>query len=142
MPRIFLCDDDVAILRAVEFKLLRSGFEVRTAGDGQEAWQQIDREIPDLLVTDCQMPRLDGLGLCARLRDDPRTARLPILMLTAKGFELDVADVTSRLGITAVIAKPFSPRELVEIIRRTLSVEFGPAPGDRQPIPSVVSPVV
>jgi len=122
MPhRIVICDDDIAILRAAEFKLLRAGFEVRTAGDGQEAWELIERELPDLLLTDCQMPRLDGLNLCRRLREDPRTARLPVLMLTAKGFELDTADVCSRYGVTAVIAKPFSPRELVETIRQTLA---------------------
>ena len=123
MTNILICDDDVAILRAVEYKLKRSGFTVRAAGDGQEAWELAQQEVPDLVVTDCQMPRLDGLGLATRLRQDPRTATLPILMLTAKGFELDVADVTSRLGITAVIAKPFSPRELVEMIGRTLAAE-------------------
>ncbi len=119
--RLLLCDDDVAILRAAEFKLLRAGFDVRTAGDGQAAWEEIQRDLPDLLLTDCQMPRLDGLGLCRRLREDPRTQRLPILMLTAKGFELDVADVCQRYGVTAVIAKPFSPRELVDIVRQTLA---------------------
>jgi DNA-binding response OmpR family regulator len=135
MPRILICDDDIAILRAIEFKLLRSGFEVRARNDGQEAWEQIEREVPDLLVTDCQMPRLDGLGLTARVRGNPRTARLQVLMLTAKGFELDVADVTSRLGIAAVIAKPFSPRELVEIIRKTLSNTENSAPNNPPPAP-------
>jgi two-component system alkaline phosphatase synthesis response regulator PhoP len=142
MTNILICDDDVAILRAVEFKLKRSGFNVRAAGDGQEAWELAQQEVPDLVVTDCQMPRLDGLGLATRLRQDPRTAALPILMLTAKGFELDVADVTSRLGITAVIAKPFSPRELVEMIGRTLANEAAATAGVRLPVAAAPSFVI
>jgi two-component system, OmpR family, alkaline phosphatase synthesis response regulator PhoP len=70
------------------------------------------------------------------LRDDPRTSRLPVLMLTAKGFELDVADVTSRLGITAVMAKPFSPRELVETVRQMLTSGSGLTPDTTERSPS------
>ena len=64
MPkRILLCDDEVHILRAAEFKLKRAGYDVQTASDGQEAWEHIQAQPPDILITDCQMPRLDGLGL-------------------------------------------------------------------------------
>ena len=64
MPyRILLCDDEIHILRAAEFKLKQAGYEVICASDGQEAWEEIQRAKPDVLITDCQMPRLDGVGL-------------------------------------------------------------------------------
>lgn len=120
---ILLCDDDIAILRAAEFKLKRAGYDVRTAGDGLEGWEQIEQRCPDLLVTDFQMPRLDGFGLCRKVRDNPQTAHLPILMLTAKGFELLLAQNVADCGVIAVIAKPFSPRELLQTVQRILGDE-------------------
>jgi DNA-binding response OmpR family regulator len=112
---VLLCDDDVYILRAAEFKLRRAGYDVRTAGDGEEGWRMIQERMPDLLITDCQMPRLDGLGLARRVRENPATCDLPIFMLTAKGFELSHAELAEKLNIKAVIAKPFSPRELLQM---------------------------
>ena len=86
--RILLCDDDIYILRAAEFKFQHAGYTVDTAGDGLDAWESIQRARPDLVITDCQMPRLGGLDLVQRMREDPATAEIPVLMLTAKGFEL------------------------------------------------------
>ncbi len=115
MPkRVLLCDDEIHILRAAEFKIKRAGYSVRTAGDGEEAWQLVQDQVPDLLITDCQMPRLDGIGLVRRLREDGRTTGVPVLMLTAKGYELSHEDLASELDVLAVIAKPFSPRELLK----------------------------
>jgi two-component system alkaline phosphatase synthesis response regulator PhoP len=111
--RVLLCDDEIAILRAAEFKLSRAGYDVRCAANGLEAWDEIQREMPDVLITDCQMPRLDGIALCERLRANPLTRNLPILMLTAKGFELSKRELREELGVLEVIAKPFSPRELL-----------------------------
>jgi two-component system, OmpR family, alkaline phosphatase synthesis response regulator PhoP len=118
---ILLCDDEIAVLRAAEFKLRRAGYEVRCADDGQEAWEEIERQIPDLLVTDLQMPRLDGFGLCRRVRANPATRHLPIVMLTAKGFELTMSTAAEESGIYAIMPKPFSPRELLETIQRALA---------------------
>ena len=120
---ILLCDDDIAILRAAEFKLKKAGYDVRCAHDGEEGWQEIERRRPDLLVTDFQMPRLDGFGLCRRVREDSQTADLPILMLTAKGFELLMAQAVSDCGVIAVIAKPFSPRGALQTVQRVLGDE-------------------
>jgi DNA-binding response OmpR family regulator len=117
---ILLCDDDIAIVRAAEFKLSRAGYEVRCAHDGLEGWQEIERRRPDLLITDFQMPRLDGFGLCHKVRENALTADLPILMLTAKGFELLLAQAVADCGVIAVIAKPFSPRELLQTVQRVL----------------------
>jgi len=114
VKHILLCDDEIHILRAAEFKLKKAGYDVRTAGDGLEAWEAIQQQKPDLLITDCQMPRLDGLGLVQKVRENPATADLPVFMLTAKGFELSQDDLARKWSISAVIAKPFSPRELLQ----------------------------
>src|SRR5690606_1679077 len=103
-------------LRAAEFKLSRAGYEVRCAIDGEQAWDELSHWRPDVLVTDCQMPRLDGLGLVQRIRGDRLLHDLPIFMLTAKGYELSQRELAERFNILAVIPKPFSPRELLERI--------------------------
>ena len=121
MPkRVLLCDDEIHILRAAEFKLKRAGYDVKIAGDGQEGWEAINESMPDILITDCQMPRLDGVGLVRRVRLDPRTEDLPVLMLTAKGFELSHEELTEELNIVKIVAKPFSPRELLQLVNEVL----------------------
>jgi two-component system, OmpR family, alkaline phosphatase synthesis response regulator PhoP len=123
MPRLLLCDDDIHILRAAEFKFLRAGYTVETAGDGLEAWEAIQRARPALVITDCQMPRLGGLGLVERIRENPATADIPVLMLTAKGFELPRDELAEKLNVLAVIPKPFSPRELLQRVNEILKPE-------------------
>jgi two-component system, OmpR family, alkaline phosphatase synthesis response regulator PhoP len=119
--KILLCDDEIAILRAAEFKLKGAGFDVRTANNGEDAWHEIERFRPDLVVTDLQMPRLDGFGLCRRIRECPLTRDLPVVMLTAKGFELSPAESTEKYGISKLMVKPFSPRELLRNIEQILT---------------------
>ena len=120
MPKtVMLCDDEPHILRAAEFKIARAGYRVRTAADGEEAWQAIQEESPDILITDCQMPRLDGFGLIERLRHHAPTAALPVYMLTAKGFEIAEAAV-ERWGLRGIMPKPFSPRQLLELVEGTI----------------------
>lgn len=114
--KVLLCDDEIHILRAAEFKVSKSGYDVRIARDGQEAWEMIQQELPDVLVTDVQMPRMNGFELSAQIRGDLKTKDLPILMLTAKGFELEHAELMNKWGIIDIVAKPFSPRELVRKI--------------------------
>lgn len=119
--KVLLCDDEVHILRTAEIRVQRAGYDVRVASDGQQAWEMIQAEMPDILVTDVQMPRLDGLSLVKRLRENPATHDLPVLMLTAKGYELSHAELAEQWQVTSVLTKPFSPRELVEVIERTLA---------------------
>ncbi|MGD0899136.1 MAG: response regulator [Thermoguttaceae bacterium] len=121
---ILLCDDEVYIVRAAEIKFRHAGYDVRTAGDGEEAWAAIRAARPDVVVTDCQMPRLDGLGLVRRIREDPATADLPVLMLTGKGFELDREELAARWNVLEVVAKPFSPRDLLARVEAILQVEM------------------
>jgi DNA-binding response OmpR family regulator len=121
--RILLCDDELHILRAAEFKFKRAGYEVVCANDGQEGWEQIQAKRPDIVVTDCQMPRLSGLGLAERIRNTPETADLPVIMLSAKGFELPPDELRSQYGIRHLVAKPFSPRELFALVEAVLNGE-------------------
>ncbi|HEX4146790.1 MAG TPA: response regulator [Pirellulales bacterium] len=119
--KVLLCDDEAHILRAAQIKLTHAGYDVSTAADGQEAWEAIAVNPPDILVTDLQMPRMDGLELSRRVRETAATAELPILMLTAKGFELAHLELAEKCGVLAVLPKPFSPRELVRYIDSILS---------------------
>jgi two-component system, OmpR family, alkaline phosphatase synthesis response regulator PhoP len=121
--RILLCDDESHILRAAEFKFKRAGYEVACACDGEEAWLEIQRQIPDILVTDCQMPRLSGLGLAQRVKELPATSHLPVIMLSAKGFELSPEELRNRYGIRCLMGKPFSPRELHARVEAVLAGE-------------------
>jgi CheY-like chemotaxis protein len=118
--KILLCDDEPHILRAAEFKLSRAGYDVTTASDGREAWQAIQANRPDMLVTDLQMPQMDGLELSRRVRETPATRDLPILMLTAKSFETAHLELAEKCGVLAVLPKPFSPRELLRYVDRVL----------------------
>jgi DNA-binding response OmpR family regulator len=121
--RILLCDDEAHILRAAEFKFKRAGYEVFCASDGQEGWELVLRHRPDIVVTDCQMPRMNGLQLAERIKLTPETSGLPVIMLSAKGFELSPADIREKFGIRALLAKPFSPRELFQRVEATLAGE-------------------
>lgn len=119
--RILLCDDELHILRAAEFKFKRAGYDVVLATDGQEGWEKILERRPDIVVTDCQMPRLSGLALAERIKSSPQTSDLPVIMLSAKGFELSPEELLARYGIRTLMAKPFSPRELFARVEAVLS---------------------
>jgi len=110
--KVLVCDDEAHIVRAVEFKLRRAGLKVVTARDGQEGWECVQQEVPDLIVSDCQMPRMNGLELLERVRSWEPSAQIPVIMLTGKGYELPVAELRDRLGVARGLSKPFSPREL------------------------------
>ena len=113
--KILVVDDEVHILHIVSLKLRNAGYEVITAADGAEALELAQLERPDLLLTDYQMPRLSGIELCHRLRRIPATAEIPAVMLTARGFSID-PDAMTAAGIKVSLNKPFSPRELLEIV--------------------------
>ncbi|MEE2973343.1 MAG: response regulator [Planctomycetota bacterium] len=118
-PVILVVDDEAHIVRVVSFKLEAAGFQVIEANNGEEALDRIAEHPVDLVLTDRQMPLLDGLGLARRLQSDPRTASIPVLMLTARGFRLTPEEL-AEAGVVELIDKPFSPRMLVETIRSVL----------------------
>jgi two-component system alkaline phosphatase synthesis response regulator PhoP len=112
--RVLLADDEIHIRSAAEFKLKRE-FEVSCATDGQEAWEMILAQRPDILITDLQMPRMNGLELIEHVRAHEATADLPVILLTAKGFELAREEVFNTLKVFQLMSKPFSPRELCKL---------------------------
>jgi DNA-binding response OmpR family regulator len=126
--RILIADDESYVTQILALNLQRRGFAVAVAGDGQAAYELAMAQVPDLLITDYQMPVIDGLGLCARLKSNPMTAHVPILMLTARGHTLS-ADELASLNIRVVLPKPFSLRELFPKIERALCA---PAAGERK----------
>ena len=116
---ILVADDETHILHVVSLKLRNAGFNVVTARDGQEALELALAEAPDLLITDYHMPQLSGLELCRRLKQDPSTSRIPAIMLTARGYNLEPAD-TETSGILRMLSKPFSPRHLLATVNEVL----------------------
>lgn len=116
MPRVLVVDDEPSLAQTVSYTLRREGFEVLTAGDGLAALEAVRSHPPDLIVLDLLLPGLDGLELCRRIR---RRSAVPILILTARGDEVDRV-VGLEVGADDYLAKPFSMRELVARIRALL----------------------
>lgn len=129
MPQhIIVCDDEPHIVRAISLKFARAGFEVQSASDAESCWELLHRHPPALLITDYTMPGQNGAELVKRIRSDEVLADLPVILLTARGFEL--AEQTGELvglNLSAMVTKPFSPRELVVKVYEILGYEAEPA---------------
>lgn len=116
---VLIADDDPDILKFVEVNLRLEKFEIWTATDGEQALKVAMEKRPDLILLDVMMPKLDGFEVCQRLRSDPRTSNLSIIMLTAKSLSADkVVGLTA--GADDYIIKPFDPLELVARVKSTL----------------------
>jgi phosphate regulon transcriptional regulator PhoB len=116
---VLVVEDEPDIRDLIVHHLTRDGFRCRTAGTGPEALARVQSSPPDLIVLDLMLPEMDGLEVCRRLRGDPATASLPLIMLTAKTDEVDRI-VGLELGADDYLAKPFSPKELVARVRAVL----------------------
>ncbi len=114
--RILVVEDEKDIRELLEHYLKKEGYEVRIARDGLDGLEKASREKFDLVLLDLMLPRLDGLEICRRLRSQPDTAALPIIMLTAKTEEADRI-VGLEMGADDYITKPFSPREVLARIK-------------------------
>lgn len=123
-PKILVVDDEPDAVELVAFNLKAAGYDVVTAEDGPQALERARRLLPDLIVLDLMLPEMDGLEVCKTLRRDKTTARIPIIMLTAKAAEIDRV-VGLELGADDYVTKPFSPRELVLRIRKLLQRHAG-----------------
>jgi CheY-like chemotaxis protein len=117
--KVLVVDDEIQYLDVVAFKFRNAGLEVVTARDGQQGLEVALEQLPALIVSDYQMPVLDGLTLCRQLRADPRTANVPFILLTAYGLDIQ-EDGLAESGVTAVMSKPFSPRELLARVNELL----------------------
>ena len=118
MYTALVAEDNAALARVIAFALRKAGFEVRTARDGAEAWEAAQLETFDLVVTDLQMPEMNGLELSSRLHACDRFAETPIVLLTAKGMELEVESLRESHGVDEMLMKPFSPTQLAQLAQQ------------------------
>jgi DNA-binding response OmpR family regulator len=137
--RILVIDDEAHIVQVLSLKLRNAGYEVLTACDGEEGLEVVrGADLPiDLIITDFQMPYMTGLELCQELARNAKWSKIPVLMLTARGYALETKDleIASADGgpmIRDVLTKPFSPRAIVEHIQGILGKAshegLGPSP--------------
>lgn len=117
--RILIVEDELDIRDLIELHLKKAGFEIQVAGDGQEAFQRVQTAKPNLILLDLMLPEMDGKELTKLLKAREETREIPIVMLTAKGEEIDRI-VGFELGADDYIPKPFSPRELVLRVKAVL----------------------
>ena len=129
---VLIVDDDPHIRQLLAFALAKGGFETREAGDGEAALAAIAAAAPDLVILDINMPRMDGLGVCRRIR---AAGQLPILVLASRDDEIDRV-LGIELGADDYVVKPFSPREVTAraaaILRRTAAAPVAAVAGDRK----------
>jgi two-component system, OmpR family, phosphate regulon response regulator PhoB len=120
MSTVLLVEDDPDIRHLVAYKLTRGGLGVTEVDTGAAALAAARRETPDLVILDVRMPRMSGLEVCRELREDPRTALVPIIMLTARARPQDLEQAYAA-GATDYVVKPFSPRQLLERVESALA---------------------
>jgi DNA-binding response OmpR family regulator len=116
---VLIADDEPNIVISLEFLLEQDGYRVLVARDGNEALEAIGREVPDLVLLDIMLPRLSGYDVCQRIRQNPHWAKTRVIMLTARGREVEVTKGLA-LGADAYVTKPFSTRDLLDQVRQLL----------------------
>ncbi|GAO04192.1 response regulator [Anaeromyxobacter sp. PSR-1] len=131
MTSVLLVDDERDLLSLLDFNLRASGFETLLATTGEQALSQLRRRVPDLVLLDVMLPDVSGTEVCRQIKSDPRTRHVPVVMLTAKGDEVDRV-VGFELGADDYVTKPFSVRELVLRLKAVLR-RSGARPSERPP---------
>lgn len=121
--RLLIAEDDPAFRRVIQFTLERAGWQVIAAPDGMAAAEQLERSSFDCLVTDHQMPRMSGIELIETVRNVMQLNNPEIILCTAKGLELDAQKLQQQYRLAAVLHKPFSPRQLVNVIASQLETQ-------------------
>ncbi|MCH4564731.1 MULTISPECIES: response regulator transcription factor [Halomonas] len=119
MAKVLVVDDEPNIVLSLEFLMQQAGFEVVTAEDGEGALARVAEGVPDLVLLDISLPGISGFDVLEQLRADPAHARLPIIMLTAHGREVE-REKGMALGADDYITKPFSTQALVEKVKTLL----------------------
>ncbi|NCP40127.1 MAG: response regulator [Rhodoferax sp.] len=119
MPVILAVDDSPSMRKMVSFTLTGAGYQVVEAVDGVDAFEKAQSQSFDLVLTDQNMPRLDGLGLTRKLRDHPLFKTTPILMLTTESSDL-MKQAGRAAGATGWLVKPFDPTRLIEVIKKVI----------------------
>jgi DNA-binding response OmpR family regulator len=124
MPRILIVDDEPNLVLALEFLMKKEGYEIRAAADGEKAVKAAEEYRPDLILLDVMMPRMDGYEVCQHIRANPELRDVAIVMLTAKGREVE-REKGLALGADLYITKPFSTREVVRKVKEILAAKSG-----------------
>lgn len=124
MPRILVVDDEENIVELIRFNLERDGYQVLSAGDGNAALELVRTEAPDLILLDIMLPGKDGLTICRELQNDKEHRHIPVILLSARGEELDKV-LGLEMGADDYVTKPFSPRELLARIKARLRRSAG-----------------
>jgi len=124
MPRILIVEDEPDILALLSLNLKRAGFETIEADNGLDALKLAQDKVPDLIILDLMLPKMDGLEVCRQVKALDRTRHIPVLMLTARGEEVDRI-VGFELGADDYVIKPFSVRELILRIKAILRRKMG-----------------
>ena len=119
--RVLVVDDEVYILHILDFILGAENYDVVTATNGEQALQKVREEKPDLVILDIMMPKLDGYETCRLIKGDPETQNVPVILLTAKGREVD-QKLGREVGASDYITKPFSPTKLIDRVQAILGV--------------------
>ncbi|HEV7237513.1 MAG TPA: response regulator transcription factor [Ktedonobacteraceae bacterium] len=117
--KILVVDDEAVLVETIAYNLEQAGYQVTTAADGASALQAAHRETPDLIILDIMLPEMDGLEVCRQLRRESNTSTTPIMMLTARGDEIDKV-VGLEVGADDYVTKPFGRRELLARVRALL----------------------
>ncbi len=120
-PGILVVEDQPNIRRLIQVHLERAGYRVDLAADGLEGLAHVAADPPDLIILDVMMPNLDGLRVVERLKSDPRTSEIPVIMLTARSSDVQVREGLLE-GADLYLAKPFDPEQLREIVDRMVSL--------------------
>jgi len=115
--KILVVDDERHIVRLVEVNLTRAGYDVVSAYDGVEALEKVAEDIPDMIVLDVMMPRMDGFEVLKNLQADPKYKDIPVIMLTAKAQDADIFKGWQS-GVSSYLTKPFNPKELLVFVQR------------------------
>ncbi len=118
-PRVLIVDDEPNIVISIEFLMRQAGYEVVVAHTGEEAMALIEAQPPDIVILDIMLPGIDGFEVCQWIRDHPEWDDVKIMMLTAKGRDIEISKGFA-LGANAYITKPFSTRHFVEEVKRLL----------------------
>lgn len=119
--RVLLIEDEPHILLSLEFLLERAGYETASATDGEEGLALVRRLRPDVVLLDVMMPKRNGYEVCQAIKADPELRAIPVIMLSAKGQEVEVMKGLE-LGAAAYVTKPFGNAEILESIRAVLDV--------------------
>jgi DNA-binding response OmpR family regulator len=118
-PRVLIVEDEPNIVLSLEILLRRAGYEIASAGDGEAALELIRRTLPDVVLLDIMLPKRNGYEVCRVLKSEPTLSSIPVIMLTAKGQEVEILKGLE-LGASAYIAKPFGNAEVLEAVRAAL----------------------